>query len=106
MCLLCHVSRKRGSIARLLTTAKGSCSCNAVAVESKGATNYTAVRAYAAQPQPSEPDSTGRVDGYVLHPTTLNPNILKAQYAVRGELYNKAVELAGQGREIIYTNGG
>lgn len=106
MCLLCQVSRKRGSIARLLTTAKGSCTNSAVAVESKGVANYTALRAYAAQPQASDSKDTTRVDGYVLHPSTINSNILKAQYAVRGELYNKAVELAGQGREIIYTNGG
>jgi len=28
------------------------------------------------------------------------------QYAVRGELYNKALELQKQGRELIFTNGG
>ena len=59
-----------------------------------------------------EPTSSGdsaqpaKVDGYVLHPTTLNENLLKAQYAVRGELYNKAVEMAAEGKDIIYTNVG
>ena len=33
----------------------------------------------------------------------MNHNLLKAQYAVRGELYNKAVEMAAAGKEIIYT---
>jgi hypothetical protein len=28
------------------------------------------------------------------------------QYAVRGELYNKALELQKQGRDLIFTNGG
>lgn len=32
-------------------------------------------------------------------------DLLKAQYAVRGELYNKALELQKQGRELIFTNG-
>lgn len=44
-------------------------------------------------------------EGKVLHPDLMNPAILKAEYAVRGELYNRAMELAAQGREIIYTNG-
>lgn len=43
-------------------------------------------------------------DGYVLHPDLLNPRLLEAQYAVRGELYLKAEELK-KSREIIYTNG-
>ncbi|KDD76740.1 aminotransferase [Helicosporidium sp. ATCC 50920] len=45
-------------------------------------------------------------EGKVLHPDLMNPAILKAEYAVRGELYNRAMELAAQGREIIYTNVG
>lgn len=43
-------------------------------------------------------------DGYVLHPDLLNPRLLEAQYAVRGELYLKAEELK-KTRDIIYTNG-
>jgi hypothetical protein len=41
----------------------------------------------------------------VLHPDLLNPRLLEAQYAVRGELYLKAEELKKQGQQIIYTNG-
>lgn len=43
-------------------------------------------------------------DGFVLHPDLLNPRLLEAQYAVRGELYLKAEELK-KTRDIIYTNG-
>lgn len=65
-------------------------------------------RLYAALP--SQADTGGsqqsaKVDGYALHPSTMNADMLKAQYAVRGELYYKAQELAAQGRDIIYTNG-
>lgn len=106
MCVLCH-ARKAKTLGKLLTTASrnGSCGGTAAVVEGHGS-NFVASRLFSAVPQPADPPSTGRVDGYVLHPTTLNQNILKAQYAVRGELYNKAVELAAKGREIIYTNGG
>jgi hypothetical protein len=40
----------------------------------------------------------------VLHPDLLNPRLLEAQYAVRGELYLKAEQLK-KTRDIIYTNG-
>jgi hypothetical protein len=40
----------------------------------------------------------------VMHRDLLNANVLKAQYAVRGELYLKAEELRKQGRKIIATN--
>jgi hypothetical protein len=43
-------------------------------------------------------------DGKVLHPDLLNPRLLEAQYAVRGELYLRAEELK-KTKEIIYTNG-
>lgn len=43
-------------------------------------------------------------DGKVLHPDLLNPRLLEAQYAVRGELYLRAQELKAT-KEIIYTNG-
>ena len=56
------------------------------------------------------PDESGQaptsLDGYVAHPKLLNENVLKAEYAVRGALYNKAVEMQNQGADIIYTNGG
>lgn len=45
------------------------------------------------------------VDGKVLHPDLMNKNFVKAQYAVRGELYLKAEQLEKAGKEIIYTNG-
>ena len=45
-------------------------------------------------------------DGKVLHPDLLNENILKTQYAVRGELYLRAEELRRAGKEIIFTNVG
>lgn len=44
-------------------------------------------------------------DGKVLHPDLLNADVLKTQYAVRGELYLRAEELRKQGRDIIFTNG-
>uniref|UniRef100_A0A383W5D9 alanine transaminase n=1 Tax=Tetradesmus obliquus TaxID=3088 RepID=A0A383W5D9_TETOB len=44
-------------------------------------------------------------DGKVLHPDLLNPRLLEAQYAVRGELYLRAEELK-KTKEIIYTNVG
>lgn len=37
---------------------------------------------------------------------TLNENVKKAQYAVRGELYLRASELQMQGKKIIFTNVG
>lgn len=45
-------------------------------------------------------------EGKVLHPDLLNANMVKAQYAVRGELYLKAEELKKAGREIMFTNVG
>uniref|UniRef100_A0A7R9Z8F2 Aminotransferase class I/classII large domain-containing protein n=1 Tax=Chlamydomonas euryale TaxID=1486919 RepID=A0A7R9Z8F2_9CHLO len=45
-------------------------------------------------------------DGKVLHPELLNADVLKTQYAVRGELYLRAEQLRQQGKEIIFTNVG
>ncbi|KAJ8904002.1 hypothetical protein NDN08_000532 [Rhodosorus marinus] len=42
----------------------------------------------------------------VLHPTTINENVVHAEYAVRGKLYNAAVERAQSGKKVIYTNVG
>ena len=106
MCVLCN-ARKAKSFGSLLRTAyrtRGSVTNAEVSMENKGSM-YIPSCAYSAVPQPADAPTTNRVDGYVLHPSTLNQNILKAQYAVRGELYNKAQELAAQGRDIIYTNG-
>jgi glutamate--glyoxylate aminotransferase len=41
----------------------------------------------------------------VLHPDLLNENMVRAEYAVRGELYLTGEELRKKGREIIFTNG-
>lgn len=41
-----------------------------------------------------------------MHPELMNENLRKTQYAVRGEIYFKAQDLAAKGREIIYTNVG
>jgi len=73
------------------------------------ATQQMMPRFYGAMPAQETDHKEGpptKVDGYVLHPTTLNENLLKAQYAVRGELYNKAQEMAAEGKDIIYTNVG
>ncbi|GBF93162.1 alanine aminotransferase [Raphidocelis subcapitata] len=43
-------------------------------------------------------------EGKVLHPDLINPNILKTQYAVRGEIYLKAEQMRREGRDIIFTN--
>lgn len=110
MCVLCTASRKGGKqIAKLLTCQAQAglmpfqSAGSAASVEAMS--NLKNIRRFSAVPQPSSDSNNGKIDGYVLHPSTINPNILKAEYAVRGELYNKAVELAGQGRDIMYTNG-
>lgn len=51
------------------------------------------------------PPPESEKEGFVLHPDLLNPRLLEAQYAVRGELYLKAEELK-KTRDIIYTNVG
>lgn len=40
-----------------------------------------------------------------MHPDLLNKNLRDAQYAVRGELYLRAMELTKEGKEITFTNG-
>lgn len=45
-------------------------------------------------------------EGKVLHPHLLNENVLKTEYAVRGELYLRAEQLRKEGKEIMFTNGG
>jgi len=41
----------------------------------------------------------------VFHPDDINPAVKKAEYAVRGELHLRAVELERQGKEIVHVNG-
>ncbi|KAG1680369.1 hypothetical protein FOA52_015460 [Chlamydomonas sp. UWO 241] len=50
--------------------------------------------------------TVNHIDGKVCHPSLLNANVLKTQYAVRGELYLRAEELRMEGKEIIFTNVG
>lgn len=40
----------------------------------------------------------------VLRLDNINENVLRAEYAVRGELYKAAVQRTKQGKEVIYTN--
>ncbi|CAI5956621.1 unnamed protein product [Closterium sp. NIES-65] len=42
----------------------------------------------------------------VLRTDTMNENVLKTVYAVRGELYLRAAQLQAEGKEIIFTNVG
>ena len=44
-------------------------------------------------------------DGKALHPDLINPAIKRTQYAVRGELYLRAMELQKEGMKITFTNG-
>ncbi|CDY12474.1 BnaC07g13140D [Brassica napus] len=57
-----------------------------------------------------EPESTSLTDRlggtYSLEYDSLNENVKKCQYAVRGELYLRASELQKEGKKIIFTNVG
>ena len=44
-------------------------------------------------------------DGQAMHPDLLNPQVKRAEYAVRGELYLRAMELQKEGMKITFTNG-
>ncbi|BDA47935.1 Alanine aminotransferase 2 [Coccomyxa sp. Obi] len=63
---------------------------------------------FASLPDPigDESPPQNSKDGKVLHPDLLNENMVRAEYAVRGELYLKGEELRKQGREVIFTNVG
>ncbi len=65
------------------------------------------LRLKSAMPQPTETkdDDLHHKDGKVLHPHLLNENVVKTQYAVRGELYLRGEQLRKEGKEIIFTNG-
>lgn len=109
MCVLCQATRKSKSISSLVMrgfATRGSSNSSVTQAKEPMDVQKVLSRMYGALPQ-SDTTHTNptKVDGYVLHPSTLNGNMLKAQYAVRGELYSKAQELAAEGREIIYTNG-
>lgn len=61
-------------------------------------------RCFSATPQSffSVPHSK---DGHVTHPDLLNEAVKRTQYAVRGELYLRAMELQKEGMKITFTNG-
>ncbi|KAG2494152.1 hypothetical protein HYH03_007788 [Edaphochlamys debaryana] len=65
-------------------------------------------RLKSAMPQPTDAkdDDLHHKDGKVLHPHLINENVLKTQYAVRGELYLRAEQLRKEGKDIIFTNVG
>ncbi|KAL3687631.1 hypothetical protein R1sor_013940 [Riccia sorocarpa] len=42
----------------------------------------------------------------VMHPDSINENVKRTSYAVRGELYLRASELQKEGKKIIFTNVG
>ena len=44
-------------------------------------------------------------DGKALHPDLLNDAVKRTEYAVRGELYLRAMELQKEGMKITFTNG-
>jgi hypothetical protein len=67
-----------------------------------------AARALASAAMPAAADSSdappvNAIDGKVMHPSLLNRNLLKTQYAVRGELYLRAEQLRKAGKEIIVS---
>lgn len=116
MCVLCvlkdpRARRSGSSVLKKLLSSSGSISNvssrSSATTKSECEAAFGRYRAFSAVPAAAAPETSeaNKIDGYALHPTTLNRNILKAQYAVRGEIYNKAQELAQQGKDIIYTNG-
>jgi hypothetical protein len=102
MCLLC-VSKSGGArgVRQLVNSWQGPAVSQA-AQACEHAPKAAGQRLFSSG-QPALPNVK---DGKVAHPDLLNENLLKAQYAVRGELYNKAMELQKTGRELIFTNGG
>ena len=109
MCVLCVLrdprARRQGNVLRKLLGGSSLASRHRISPECE--TFPGSQRIFSAVPAAAsvEGAEVNKIDGYVLHPSTLNPNILKAKYAVRGDIYTKAQELAAEGREIIYTNG-
>ncbi|KAL4420157.1 hypothetical protein ABPG77_008293 [Micractinium sp. CCAP 211/92] len=65
-------------------------------------------RCFSSLPEPAvdAPTRPNELEGKVAHPSLLNEDLLKAQYAVRGELYMKAMDLQKAGKELIFTNVG
>ena len=95
MCILCVSRSSAGRGVRQVLSTWQASPCS-----------LSGVRAFSSLPEPVH-EAVGHAnakDGKVAHPSLLNENLLKAQYAVRGELYNKALELQKAGRELIFTN--
>lgn len=107
MCILC-VSRggarqlvRQGASALSGWAGEAAAPCSRLAAAS--------TRAFSSLPDPVGPPPSAHDnvrDGKVAHPELLNEDLRKAQYAVRGELYNAALKLQQAGRELIFTNGG
>jgi hypothetical protein len=57
------------------------------------------------RPAPTEDTFPHSKEGKTLHPDLLNEAVKKTQYAVRGELYLRAMQLQDEGMKIIFTNG-
>lgn len=112
MCILClgKSSALRAGARQLLGTG-GPCALSKAsggAATLEQATKAVGTRFFSsAMPEPAhDAPAPNELEGKVAHPSLLNPDLLKAQYAVRGELYNKALELQKQGRDLIFTNVG
>lgn len=46
------------------------------------------------------------LDERVLRPETLSPNIIKAEYGVRGEIYLEAQKMVNAGKDVVFMNVG
>jgi glutamate--glyoxylate aminotransferase len=104
MCIRCLAksSAVSGGARQLLNSWQCSLGAAEAAPKVAGARLFSS-----AMPEPVvDAPAPNSIDGKVAHPSLLNQDLLKAQYAVRGELYNKALELQKQGRDLIFTNGG
>ncbi len=57
------------------------------------------------EPAQSKNADLHQKDSKVLHPDLLNENVVKTQYAVRGEIYLRSEQLRKEGMDILPTNG-
>ena len=100
MCIICAMSRVGARRSRHLL---GAC-CQQAGLCAPAAPIQASQRSFSSLPETVASPASNVKDGFVSHPSLLNENLLKTQYAVRGELYAKAMELAASGRELIFTN--
>ncbi|EFJ51567.1 alanine aminotransferase [Volvox carteri f. nagariensis] len=75
-------------------------------ISSSWSVGGTRLKSAMPEPQEAKDEDLHHKDGKVLHPHLLNENVMKTQYAVRGELYLRAEQLRKEGKEIIFTNVG